>query len=100
MRENNDQVMNSSNKQTNFDKKNLNQLKWLLVLMKSRHVKGQRSKVKEVSEEQMSIQTLKSNLAMFGMEYNLSYLLNTGHYILCTTHYSLKIVCKRTSIIF
>lgn len=61
MRENNDQVMNSSNKR--------NQLKWLVVLMKSRRVKGQRSKVKGVSEEQMSIQTLALNLAMFEMKY-------------------------------
>lgn len=64
MRENNDQVMNSSNKR--------NQLKWLVVLMKSRHVKGQRSKVKGVSEEQMSIQTLALNLAMFEMKYKLT----------------------------
>lgn len=64
MRENNDQVMNSSNKR--------NQLKWLVVLMKSRRVKGQRSKVKGVSEEQMSIQTLALNLAMFEMKYKLT----------------------------
>lgn len=63
MRENNDQVMNSSSKR--------NQLIWLVVLMKSRRVKGQRSKVKGVSEEQMSIQTLALNLAMFEMKYKL-----------------------------
>lgn len=69
MKENNDQVMNSSNKQTKFEK---NQLKWLVVLMKSRRVKGQKSKVKEVSEEQTSTQTLALNLAMFAMEYKLT----------------------------
>lgn len=71
MRDNNDQVMNSSNKQTRFKKKK-KQLKWLVVLMKSRCVKGQRSKVKGVSEEQTSTQTLALNLAMFAMEYKLT----------------------------
>ncbi len=68
MRENNDQVMNSSNKQTKCEKKNRNQLKWM-VLMKSRCVKGQRSKVKALSEEQTSIQILALNLDMFGIAY-------------------------------
>lgn len=71
MRENNDQVMNSSNKQTKFEK-NQNQLKWLDVLMESRRVKGQRSKVKGVPEEQTSTQTLALNLSMFGMKYKLT----------------------------
>ncbi len=39
--------------------------------MKSRCVKGQRSKVKAVSEEQTSIQILALNLDMFGIEYQL-----------------------------
>lgn len=73
MRENNDQVMNSSNKQTTFEKKKKNnQLKWLVVLMKSSRVQGQRSKVKAVSEVQTSTQTLALNLAMFAMEYKLT----------------------------
>ncbi len=67
MRENNDQVMDSSNKQTKCEK-NRNQLKWM-VLMKSRCVKGQRSKVKALSEEQTSIQILALNLDMFGIAY-------------------------------
>lgn len=40
--------------------------------MKSRRVKGQKSKVKEVSEEQTSTQTLALNLPMFAMEYKLT----------------------------
>lgn len=72
MRENNVQVMNSSNKQTTFEKKKKKKLKWLVVLMKSRRVQGQRSKVKGVSEVQTSTQTLALNLAMFAMEYKLT----------------------------
>ncbi len=68
MRENNDQVMNSSNKQTKCGEKKSESVK-MDVLMKSRCVKGQRSKVKALSEEQTSIQILALNLDMFGIAY-------------------------------